>query len=150
MKNFSLLTGFILLSGLVVLFAACSTGSQPSAENPIQGQVIKSGLVNGLTVTLSNETGKLKAGEQEVLVAFTDASGKPVDVGTVKAAALNFHMPAMGSMAAMNNSATLTTTAVPGVYKGKVKVEMPGEWQAQITYEGDKGNGKVSFPMTAY
>jgi hypothetical protein len=33
---------------------------------------------------------------------------------------------------------------------GKVKIEMPGEWQAQISYEGAAGNGKTSFPVSAY
>ena len=50
----------------------------------------------------------------------------------------------------MNDSATFTTTSVPGVYKGKVKIEMTGEWQAQISYEGDQGSGKTPIPVTAY
>ena len=57
-------------------------------------------------------------------------------------------MPAMGSMAAMNNAATLTTTNEPGVYRAKVKIEMPGEWQARLAYEGPRGEGKGSFPVT--
>ena len=151
MKKIILFTVSILLFGLIVLTAACSSGSQPTAANPIQGKVIKSAPIgNNLTVTLSNETGKLKSGEQEIMLAFTDVSGKAVDVGMVNAAALNFQMPSMGSMAAMNNAANFTTTSVPGVYKGKVKIEMPGEWQAQISYEGANGNGKTTIPVTAY
>lgn len=148
MKKYILFTGFIALFGLIVLVAACSSsGTQPTAENPVQGKVIKSASVgNNLTVTLSNDTGKLKNGEQELMLAFTDASGKAVDVG---AASLNFYMPGMGSMAPMNDAATLTTTATPGVYRGKVKIEMPGEWQAQVAYEGAAGKGKTSFPVTA-
>lgn len=146
MKKIILFTGFISLLGLIVLSAACGSGTQPTAENPIQGKVIKSGAINNLTVTLSNDTGKLKNGEQELMLAFTDASGKAVDVG---ATSLNFHMPAMGSMGAMNDAVTFTTTSVPGVYKGKVKIEMPGEWQAQISYEGSAGKGKTSIPVTA-
>ena len=150
MKKNILLAGFIPLFSLIVLIAACSSGTQPTAENPIQGKVIKSGPINNLTVTLSNETGKLKSGDQEIMLAFTDAAGKAVDVGMVKAAALNFKMPSMGSMAEMNDTATFTTTSIPGVYKGKVKIEMAGDWQAQISYEGDKGSGKTSIPVTAY
>lgn len=146
MKKIILFTSFISLFGLIVLSAACGSGTQPTAENPIQGKVIKSGAINNLTVTLSNDTGKLKNGEQELMLAFTDASGKAVDVG---AASLNFFMPAMGSMGAMNDAVTFTTTSVPGVYKGKVKIEMPGEWQAQISYEGSAGKGKTSIPVTA-
>ncbi|MEO8649833.1 MAG: FixH family protein [Acidobacteriota bacterium] len=138
------------LIGTALLGAACGSGSQPTSENPIPGKVIKSGPIgDGLLVTLSSETGALKNGEQEIFLSFTDPSGKAVDVGMVKAAALNFQMPAMGSMAQMNNAATFSTTAVPGVYKGKVNIEMKGEWQAQISYEGDKGNGKTTFPITA-
>jgi hypothetical protein len=102
-----------------------------------------------MTVSISSDSGTLKNGEQEIYLSFTDASGKPVDVGTVKAAALNFQMPAMGSMAEMNNAATFSTTSVPGVYKGKVNIEMKGEWQAQISFEGDKGNGKTTLPVSA-
>ena len=146
MKKFILMTGLVALFGLIALLAACGSATQPTAQNPIQGKVIKSGSINNLTVTLSNDTGKLKNGEQELMLAFTDASGKAVDVG---AASLNFYMPAMGTMAVMNDSATLTTTGTAGVYKGKVKIEMPGEWQAQISYEGSAGKGKTSIPITA-
>lgn len=79
------------------------------------------------------------------LVAM-EASGKAVDVG---AASLNFYMPAMGSMGAMNNAAALTTTGTPGVYRGKVKIEMTGGWEMQITFEGPAGKGKTSIPVTA-
>jgi len=140
--------GFTSLLFLLVIIAACGSGNQTTSGNPIQGKVIKSGPIgNNLTVTLSNDTGKLKNGEQEFMLAFTDSSGKAVDVGAV---ALNFHMPAMGTMAVMNDPASFTTTSTPGVYKGKVKIEMPGEWQAQISYEGPAGSGKTSIPVTAY
>ena len=149
MRKTILFAGFISLFGSIILFAACGSGTQSNAGNPVQGKVIKSGTINNLTVTLSNDTGKLKNGEQEIMLAFTDATGKAVDAGVVKAAALNFQMPAMGSMSEMNDSASLTTTSAPGVFKGKVKISMPGEWQAQISYEGDKGSGKTSIPLTA-
>ena len=150
MKKIIVIISFALLFGLIVLIGACSSSPKPTAENPIQGKVIKSGPIgNNLMVTLSNESGKLKSGDQEIMVAFTDASGKAVDVGVVSAAGLNFMMPSMGSMAQMNNAANFTTTSIPGVYKGKVKIEMPGEWQAQISYEGANGSGKTSIPVTA-
>ncbi len=112
----------------------------------MQGKVIKSGPINNLTVSVSSETGKVKNGEQELMLAFTDASVKAVDVG---AASLNFYMPAMGSMGAMNNAAALTTTGTPGVYRAKVKIEMTGGWEMQIAYEGPAGKGKTSIPVTA-
>lgn len=128
-------------TALLLVAAACgSAGTGP-------GKVIKSAPVgNNLTVELSNQDGALKHGEEEFFLTFKDASGKPVDVGAV---ALTFHMPAMGSMPVMNNQANFTTTDTPGVYRGKVNIEMAGEWQAQITYEGPAGKGKASIPVSA-
>jgi len=124
---------------LLSALAACGGGGAGDKE-------IKSGKVGTMTVTLANPDGVLRNGDQELTVTFKDASGKAVDVGS---ASLNFHMPAMGTMAAMNNAATLTTTTTPGVYRARVNLEMAGEWQAQVAYEGPAGNGKGSFPVTA-
>ncbi|MEO7674526.1 MAG: FixH family protein [Pyrinomonadaceae bacterium] len=150
MKKIIVTIAIATLTCLILLGAACSSGSKPTAENPVPGKVIKNGPIGDkLMVTLSNDTGKLKSGEQEIMLTFTDTSGKAIDVGMVSAAALNFRMPAMGSMSQMNNAATFTSTSVPGVYKGKVKIEMAGEWQAQISFEGSAGSGKTTIPVTA-
>ena len=125
---------------LLVTAAACGAGGGAGDKE------IKSGKVGQMTVTLANADGVLRNGDQELTVTFKDASGKPVDVGS---ASLNFHMPAMGSMPVMNDPATLTTTSTPGVYRGKVKLEMAGEWQAQVAYEGPAGTGKGSFSVMA-
>ncbi len=133
----------IVVTGLLVIAAACSpkTGSNVSTGTPI-----KAVKVETLTATLSNETGQLKQGDQEVTLAFTDAAGKPVDVGAVS---LSFHMPPMGGMAAMTDGVTFTTTDTPGVYRGKVNIEVAGEWQGQLAYEGTAGKGKAAFSVTA-
>lgn len=139
---------FAILSSISVLitFTAGCGGDQASSGGLSSGKTIKSGAIGNLTVTLSSDSGKLKNGDQEVMLAFADASGKAVDVGS---ASLNFHMPAMGSMAVMNDAASLTTTGTPGVYKGRVKLSMAGDWQAQIAIEGPAGNSKVSLPVVA-
>jgi len=90
--------------------------------------------------------GKENSGDIE-LYYEDHGSGKPVEVGAVS---LNFHMPAMGGMAAMNDAVTFTTTDKPGVYRGKVNIQMAGEWQAQLAYEGPAGKGKTTFPVTAH
>ena len=134
-----------LLVVVVLIAAAC--GSKTGTNAGMQtGKVIKAVSVGNLTATLSNETGVLKHGTQELMLSFTDASGKSVDVGAVS---LSFHMPQMGSMAAMTDSVTFTTTNTPGVYRGKVDVEVGGEWQAQLAFEGPAGKGKTTFPVTA-
>ncbi len=145
MKKIIVTIAIATLSFLIVLTAACGSGSNPSAENPFTSKVIKSGPIGNLTVTLTNDAGKLKNGDQEFRVSFTDTAGKVVEVG---AASVNFQMPAMGSMSAMNEGATLTTTGTPGVYNAKVKLPMVGDWQAQIMFEGSAGNGKTSLPIS--
>ena len=128
------------LIGLAVFVAACGSKTTDT------GKVIKSAPAGDLTVALATSDGVLKHGNTEFMLTFSDSSGKPVDVGAV---ALTFHMPQMGSMAAMNDAATFTTTETAGVYRGKANIEMAGEWQAQITYDGPKGRGQASFPVTA-
>lgn len=132
---------------VIALFAvfALACGSGDSSKNA--GKPLKSGPAgNNLTVTISNPDGVLRKGNQNFTLTFADSSGKSVDVGAVS---LNFFMPAMGSMSAMNSPATFTTTGTPGVYAGKADVEMTGEWQAQITYEGPAGKGAFSLPVNA-
>ena len=143
MKKTVLFISSITLLSLVAFIAACGSGS----GNAAPGKTIATGPAgNNLTATIANADGTLKKGVQEFTLTFADSSGKPVDVG---AAAANLHMPAMGSMSAMNNTATFTTTGTAGVYKGKVDVEMAGEWQAQITYEGPAGKGSFTLSITA-
>jgi len=111
------------------------------------GKVIKSAPAgNNLTVSLATSDGVLKKGDTEFMLTFKDSSGKAVDVGAV---ALTFHMPQMGTMAEMNAASTFTTTETPGVYRGRANIEMTGEWQVKITYEGPAGRGQASFPITA-
>jgi len=142
MRKMILFTGVFTLFVVIVLTVACG-----SSNNAAVGKTIVSGPAgNNLTATIANADGTLRKGQEEFTLTFTDASGKPVDVGAV---AFSNHMAAMGSMGAMNNAATLTTTGTPGVYQGKVNIEMAGEWQAQITYEGAAGKGSFVLPIVA-
>ena len=133
---------FSLLAALLLFIAACGTKSSSTDA----GKVIKSAPIGNLTVSLSSSSGQIKHGGDEFFITFKDSSGKPVDVG---AAALRFHMPQMGSMAEMNDSATLTTTDTPGIYRAKANIEVAGEWQARVSYEGPAGKGQTSFSVTA-
>ena len=134
----------LAFSLLAVLLVVAACGSKASSVDT--GKVIKSAPVGNLTVTLSSPSGQLKHGGDEFFVSFKDSSGKPLDVG---AAALTFHMPQMASMAPMNDPTTFTTTDTPGIYRGKANIEMAGEWQAQVSFEGPAGKGQTSFSVTA-
>ena len=138
----SKIIAIIVIAGVAIFAFACGSG----AGTANSGKTIKSGPVGNLTVSISNAEGVLKKGKQDLTVTFADASGKSVDVGS---ASVNFFMPAMSSMSAMNNPATLTTTGTPGVYKANVDIEMTGEWQAQVAFDGPSGKGKGSIAITA-
>jgi len=129
------------LLALGLFIAAC--GSRKSVDT---GKAIKSAPIGNLTVILSSSSGQIKHGGDEFFITFKDSSGKPVDVG---AAALTFHMPQMASMPVMNDAGTLTTTDAPGVYRANANIEIAGEWQAQVSYEGPAGKGQTSFSVTA-
>jgi hypothetical protein len=132
----------LCLLAVFLFAAACESKSSSIAT----GKVIKSAPIGNLTVSLSSSSGQLKHGNDEFFVTFKDSAGKPVEVG---AASLTFHMPQMASMPVMNDPATLTTTDTPGVYHGKANIEVAGEWQAQVAFEGPAGKGQTSFSVTA-
>ncbi len=137
----------IYISLIVLIFTILALACGSGGGGTDAGTTIKSGPAgNNLTAAIANADGVLRKGKQTFTLTFTDASGKPVEIGS---AAVNFHMPAMGSMAVMNNAATLSTTNAPGIYSGSVNLEMSGEWQAQITYEGAAGKGRANLPITA-
>lgn len=134
MRNRFLISTIIIMS-IALISTACSKGGTSDGE-----KIIKSTKAGNLTVTLSNSTGELKNGANELFISFADSSGKLVDVG---AASLNFHMAAMGTMAEMNDKATLTTTDTPGKYRARVEIEMASTWEAVIYYEGPQGKGQA-------
>jgi hypothetical protein len=136
---------FIGIVSILALAAGCG-GAEGTATGGDMKTIMEKKVDDNLTITLSNPEGKLKNDEQDIMLTFTDGKGNPVEM---KAASLNFNMPAMGSMAEMNDPATLSTTDTPGKFKGKVKLQMAGDWIAQISYEG-KETGKTTMKVTAY
>jgi YtkA-like len=135
----------LIVAGAILSIAASLAAGCRSAD-PSNEKVIKSMKSGELTITLSSSTGELKNGENDLMITFFDGAGKPADVG---AASLNFHMAAMGSMAEMNDRASLTTTEVPGKYRAQVNIEMAGSWEAQIKYQGPHGSGRESMTVRA-
>ena len=143
MKNTTKIIGITILLSLIALATACGGGGAATGSG--MTKIADKKINDNLTVTLSGKDGKLKNGEQGIFLEFTDSAGNPVDI---TAATLNFNMPAMGSMAEMNDSATLKTTGTPGKFKGTVNLQMAGDWTAQITYEGAQ-TGKTTIPVKA-
>jgi len=135
------LTISIAVGVAVFILAACGSSGSSGSE-----KTIKSTKAGDMTVTLASSTGELKNGENELTLVFTDASGKTVDVG---AASLKFHMVAMGSMAEMNDGATLVTTDTPGRYRAQVTLEVAGTWEAMVAYQGPHGTGQATMSVNA-
>ena len=127
---------------LAITFAACGGGVGTSSSE----RAIKSTQSENLTITLASSDGQVKSGENDLLLSFTDKSGKPVDAGAVS---LKFQMPAMGTMAEMTDTATLTTTNAAGKYHAKVDLEVNGTWEAMISYQGPQGTGQASMTIQA-
>jgi hypothetical protein len=136
------LTFTLILVAFSVLFAACNSGGSTATS----GKVVKETTANNLKITLSTADGVIRDGKNEFTISFADASDNPV---AMEAVAVNFHMPAMGTMAVMNDPATITTSGTPGIYKGTVNLQMAGEWQTQVSYEGAAGKGKAVLPIVA-
>jgi nitrogen fixation protein FixH len=136
------LTFTLILTIFSVFFAACGAGGGSATS----GKVVKETTANNLKITLAAADGVLRDGKNEFTIAFADASGNPVKMDAV---AVNFHMPAMGTMPVMNDAATVTSSGTPGVYKGTVNLQMAGEWQTQVSYEGAAGKGKAVLPIVA-
>ena len=141
MKNVALI---LTISALLITAAACGQSDKGSAGLGGGTTVIKTAPLGNLTVTLSSDSGQLKKGENEFLLSVKDASGNPVEVTAVS---LSLRMPAMGSMAEMNDQASFATTKTPGVCKGKIDIQMAGEWQARVVYDGPAGRAETSFPV---
>jgi hypothetical protein len=64
----------LLFLAAVSLIAACRSAGTSGSD-----KVIKSTKSGDMTIGLSNATGELKNGENDLMITFTDASGKPVD-----------------------------------------------------------------------
>jgi len=132
------------ITALLLIAAACGSQGGSSTANTEGEKVIKTAPMGNLTVTLATESGQLKKGDNEFLLTVKDSSGKNVEVNAVS---LNLRMPAMGSMSEMNDQASFATTKTPGVCRGKINVEVGGEWQAKVVYDGPSGRVETSFPI---
>lgn len=136
---------FISISALLI-FAACGSKSDSGAAltSGDSEKVIKTAPLGNLSVTLSSDSGKFKKGDNEFVMIVKDSAGKPVEVHAIS---LSLRMPAMGTMPEMNGTASFSTTKTPGVCKGKIDIEMAGEWQAKVVYDGPAGPAEASFPV---
>lgn len=127
-----------LVAGLLVFGGI--NASAPAAElKPIQTQKTKDAAI-----TLANEAGRLKVGKNTFVLTFTDASGKPIDAGTV-AFETSMSMPGMAPMLA---GATLAREPAPGRYLGTITFPDAGARQVTVRWDGPGGKGTTRFSVS--
>jgi hypothetical protein len=58
---------------------------------------------------------------------------------------MDMNMPGMQ----MHAGSTIERTNTPGRYRAKIKIDMSGDWNAKISFQGPRGHGQQSFSVTA-
>jgi AcrB/AcrD/AcrF family/YtkA-like len=104
-----------------------------------QGAPIATPTVNDLTVKLY---GQIRNAPSDLLIEFRDPNDHLVGVGEVKMEA-NMNMPGMQ----MHAGATIQRSGTPGQYRAKIKPDMPGDWMAELSFNGPRGSGQTSFNL---
>ena len=122
----------VLLHGIV----AVALAAEPK---PIHTQKTKEAVV-----TLANDAGQLKVGKNTFVLTFADASGKPIDAGTVTFET-SMTMPGMAPMLA---GATVARESTPGRYLGTIAFPDPGTRQVTLRWDGPGGKGTARFSVS--
>ena len=122
----------------MMVVAAVGYGCASHTANTIELQRVRSGM---LDVVLLSPHDALRHGYDTFAIEFKSTeSGKPVDVGNVRATA-NMAMPGM----AMFGNIEVHRTGFQGLYEANGKFEMAGTWRMTVEWDGPLGHGSVSF-----
>jgi len=133
-----------LIIAVIAIFYGGKCAWQKLRPVPTSAAPFLTQNVNDLTANFVARAGGLRQGNNEVLIEFHDANGQLVDVGNVKFD-MDMNMPGMQ----MHSGSTIERTNVPGRYRAKIKIDMAGDWQAKISFDGPKGKGGQSFSVSA-
>src|SRR5438309_4181104 len=133
-----------LIGVVVVLFYAGNFLWKKLLTHKISGAPFATQTVNDLTVNFIHPQGQLRHGSNEILIEFRDRDGQLVDPGDVKFD-MDMNMPGMQ----MHSGGTIERTNTPGRYHAKTKIDMAGDWNAKISFDGPRGKAERSFSLTA-
>ncbi len=131
-----------LIIGLIAIFFAGSFVWHKVRPTEISAAPFFTQNVNGLTVNFIEHEGRLHEGKNELFIEFRDSKEQLVDVGQVKFD-LDMSMPGMH----MHSGATIEKTKTPGRYLARLKIDMAGDWNAKISFNGPQGKGEANFPL---
>ncbi len=126
-----------------MIFYAGQFAWQKLRPTQISGAPFLTQNVNDLTANFIASKDQLHAGNNDIVIEFRDRDGQLVDVGNVKFD-LNMNMPGMQ----MSSGGTIERTNTPGRYRAKIKIDMSGDWNAKISFDGPHGQGQQSFSAT--
>jgi hypothetical protein len=107
-------------------------------------QAIASNSINDLIVRVSDRDGKLHQGDNETSIEFRDAKARLVDVGKVN---LQINSNTPGSQ--NHQDVVVERTATRGLYHAKIQIDTSGDWNMKISYDGPRGKGETTFPVSA-
>jgi len=107
-------------------------------------QAIASNSINDLTVRISDRDGRLHQGDNETTIEFRDAKARLVDVGKVNLQ-IDSNMP--GTQ--IHPDVVVERTATRGLYRATIQVDMSGDWNMKISYDGPHGKGETTLPVPA-
>jgi hypothetical protein len=120
-----------------LLLSACGRSPAPSAA-----KVIETRQADNLKVSLVNEAGELKQGQNQFVLWFQSADGKDfADAGKVTMSS----SMAMPGMAPMTAPIELSPAGEKGKYTVKGEFAMSGAWMFEVRWDGPAGQGSTSF-----
>jgi Cu(I)/Ag(I) efflux system membrane protein CusA/SilA len=131
-----------LIVGIVVIFFAGKFAWQKVRPTRISGAPFVTQTINDLTVNLIAREGGLRKGDNDVLMEFRDRNGQLVDVGKVEFK-IDMDMPTMQ----MHSGSTIERTNTPGRYRAKIKIDMSGDWNAKLSFDGPHAQGQTAFNL---
>ena len=128
-----------IVRGILVtlVFVIAAAGSALAADL----KVVKSQKAKDVTVSVLNESGQWKQGNNAFVLEFTKDK-QPVDAGKVS---LNTSMP-MPGMAPMVAGATMEPEG-PGRYRGTISFPDRGDRQVTVAWDGPAGKGSTKFTV---
>ncbi len=132
-----------LVIAVIVIFYSGKCAWQKLRPTEISSAPFLTQNVNDLTVNFIAREEAFHQGNNEVLIEFRDRNGQLVDVGNVKFD-IDMNMPGMQ----MHSGGTVEGTNAPGGYRAKIKIDMSGDWNAKISFDGPHGQGQQSFSVT--
>src|SRR5213080_3601958 len=132
-----------LIIAVIAIFYGGKCAWQKLRPTQISNAPFLTQNVNDLTANFIAREGALRQGNNQVLIEFRDRNGQLVDVGNVKFD-MDMNMPGMQ----MHSSSTIERTNTPGRYGAKIKIDMSGDWNAKISFDGPRGKAERSFSLT--